>query len=84
MKFPYKDEDINRWIYDIIPPEMSQASPSDIKIGVVILYKAEISSLKGLFIATKVSSSCFQEAIESAKRGIVYIKKRTFDNITLN
>lgn len=84
MKFPYKDEDINRWIYDQIPAEMVPASVKDIKIGSVILYQAEISSLKGLYIATKVTSSCFIEAIESTKRGIVYIKKRTLLNTSQN
>ncbi len=74
MNFPYKDEDINRWIYDKIPDTMMPAKPSQIKIGMTILFKAVLPPLTGLFIATKVTLTCFDSAKFAAEQGRVFIK----------
>lgn len=74
--FPYKDEEINSWIYDSVPDKMEVAiSPKQLIIGTTILYKSTFSSLAGYFIATKVNRTNLESALEYLKRGNIYVRK---------
>jgi hypothetical protein len=75
-KFPYKDPDINSWIYDQVPDKMELAtSEKQLKIGSLILFKSSFSSLAGYFIATKVNITNIETARHYLRSGRVYIKK---------
>jgi hypothetical protein len=74
--FPYKDEDIDSWIYDQVPDKMELAtSEKQIRINTLILYKSSFSSLAGYFIATKVNMTNMDCVKHYLQRGKVYIKK---------
>lgn len=74
--FPYKDEDINRWIYDSIPASMEVAiSQKQLANGSIIFYRSTFSSLAGYFIATKVNATNLESVLEYLKQGNIYVKK---------
>lgn len=74
--YPYKDEDINRWIYNDVPASMVLAkSESQVKINTLILFESSFSSLSGHFIATKVNFTNVECVRELIREGRVYVKK---------
>lgn len=75
--FPYKDEEINCWVYDKIPDKMEAASsPKQLPFGTLILYKATLSSLEGYYIATKVNKTNRESVILKLARKEIFIIKR--------
>lgn len=76
-EFPYKNELINRWIYDKVPETMEMAtSEEQIKIGTMILFKSTLSDTAGYFIATKVNATNFDIVIFNLPLEKVFIKKK--------
>lgn len=76
MKYPYKDEDLKVWIYDSVPEAMELAtSEKQLRINTLVLYKARISSLAGLYIAEKIKHSSMEALRQYLKEGGVYVKK---------
>lgn len=74
--FPYKDTDINRWVYDEVPAKMELAkSENQIKINTLILFESTFSSLAGNFIATRVNFTNIESVRELIRDGRVYVKK---------
>jgi len=75
--FPYKDVDLNCWIYDRIPDKMEPAtSPKQLLFGTLILFKATFSSIQGYFVATKVYTSNKECVLHKMERGEIFILKR--------
>lgn len=75
-KFPYKDEDIQKWIYNQVPEGMIRAtSLNELKIGRLILYKSSISTLAGYFIATEITGSNIKAVRECFSHKEIYLKK---------
>ena len=75
-KYPYKDEDINAWIYDQVPEKMELAkSAKQLKLGTLILYKSTFSSLEGFFVATTINHTNIECARYYLSTGKVYVKK---------
>lgn len=83
MNYPYKDEQLNRWIYDKIPSEMIKATSTDIKLGASVLFKIELPPLCGLYMFTKITKSSYHAARDKASRGMIYMKKLGFQNNNL-
>ncbi len=76
MKYPYKDEDLKVWIYDSVPEAMELAtSEKQLRINTLVLYKARISSLAGLYIAENIKLSSMEALRQYLKEGGVYVKK---------
>lgn len=76
QNYPYKDEEIGRWIYDKVPEKMELAkSEKQIRINTLILFESTFSSLAGYFIATNVNLTNYECVKEYFRRGKVYIKK---------
>ena len=81
QKFPYKDEEINRWVYDKVPEKMELVtSPLQVKTGSTILFKSSLSSLDGLFIATKITTSNRSCVLSRVSCGDIYVLKSGVSN----
>lgn len=75
--FPYKDEELDCWIYNQIPDKMEPAtSPKQLLFGTLILYKATFSSIEGYFVATKIDMNNKECVLLKLERGEIYILKR--------
>lgn len=75
-KYPLKDPDTKKWIYNTIPEEMQLAtSLRQIQLNTFILYKSTFSSFKGFYVATKVTLSNIDCVKYYLERGNVYVKK---------
>lgn len=75
-KYPYKDDVTGAWIYDQVPEKMVLAtSEKQLKINTLILYKAKLGSVAGLYIAERIKLSDLPALKQYLKEGRVYVKK---------
>jgi len=74
--FPYKDPEINHWVYNHVPESMEAAtSAKQLLIGTKILFKAKISSLSGCYIATTVRKDNRDCVLQLLLTGDIYVTK---------
>lgn len=74
--YPYKDQEINSWVYDSVPDKMEMAtSPRQLPIGATILYRSTLGSLQGFYIAARVTAVNRECVHEKLNCGDVYVLK---------
>lgn len=72
-KFPFKDDLLGFWVYEVIPETMRLALPKELYIGKNILYKVTIGTYTGLYISDIINRNNIETAKKLADLGRIYI-----------